>query len=69
MLHFCLHNSTWLLRLVRNTCQPAKSAVPEHSTATCHHMDVSSDSVLERETREQDVRHVNRTVKEQLKYT
>jgi hypothetical protein len=61
LLHFCLHNSTWLLRLVRNACQPAKSAVPEHSTATCHRMDFSRDSELGRETHEQDVRHKNRT--------
>lgn len=52
LLHFCLYNSTWLLTLVQNTCQTAKSAVPEHSTAKCHRMNFSGNSVLGHETRE-----------------
>ena len=52
LLHFSLHNSTWLLRLVQKTCQPAKSAVPEHSIATCHRMDFNGNSVSRHKTRE-----------------
>jgi hypothetical protein len=59
MLHFCLHNSTCLLRLAQNTRQPAKSAVPEYS------MHCSGNSALAHETRHRTLKgaiemHVNK---------